>query len=81
VWSAVRGRIADVRLDGMVQLVRPKRRVRLISVAAINAAGREYLRSLIGKRVEVWVAFPADDTETVTGVMYAGVEDVNRTLL
>ena len=80
-WVIVKGKIASVGADGSLDLIRPPHKVHLVSVDAGGEAARKYLKSLVGKRAEVWVAMSAFDKYEVTGVVYVGKVEVNRALL
>ena len=80
-WRMVYGEIAGFAPDGELRLANPPRRVRIVAVEIDVRAADKYLKSLIGKRAEVWVNPSHFDDEIVTGAVDVDREDVGRTLL
>lgn len=88
-WRQLEGEVAAVEANGEIRIVKVVEEMRrpvaprVVSFAnvEIDPSALPYLRSLIGKRIKVWINPRRFDDERVIGLLYRGDEDLNRRLL
>jgi hypothetical protein len=87
-WRTFEGEVQSFDANGELHLIDvvawhdhlTPRVVRLATVE-IDPTAQPFLRSLVGKRVSVWINPRYIDDEHVSGIVYRGQKDINQTLL